>query len=197
MSTSLSHAILHVPAGEQRDFQTTGHYVLAETANVDFILEAEGVRIPMREGRAIQHNGPLGKCLVINESGTDLVAVMVHGSSIVTDQLITGEVRLEDTASVNLDEDAAVAVRGGATLTSPADVPMVAAGVVQIAAQNLTRRYIEISNLSLNVYPIRVGANNNNGRELMPGETVRIETTATIYGYCESVQSVGVMEVSI
>lgn len=196
MSTSLSKTVLNVPAGEQREFQTVGHYVLAETANVEFVLEGEGLRVPMREGRAVQHNQPLGKCLVINETVTDLVAVIVHGSSIVTDHLITGEVRLDDTASVNLDADAAVAIKGGSTLASPADVPLAAGVATQIAAQNLTRRYIEISNLSANAYPVRVGANNSGGRELLPGETVRIETSAAVYGYSIGGQSVGVIEVS-
>ena len=196
MSASLSKITVHVPTGQQRDFQTDGHYLLAETANVEFILEGEGLRIPMREGRAVQHNRSLGKCLVINETATDLEAVIVHGSSIVTDHLITGEVRLDDTASVNLDDDAAVAIKGGAALASPADVPLAAGVATQIAAQNLTRRYIEISNLSGNGYPIRIGTNNSGGRELVPGETVRLETSAIIYGYCSGGQSVGVMEVS-
>ncbi len=97
----------------------------------------------------------------------------------------TQAVRLRATAAGLLDVNEAVPV-----VTTVVDIAMVAATNTLLAAANLNRKEIIIQNISGTPTDInRIGDTNilgNRGIQIVPGQTVRLATTAAIFGRPES-----------
>lgn len=71
-------------------------------------------------------------------------------------------------------------------LQSATDVTLGAAATTAILAADPARRAVIIGNLSTNAEVLRIGpvvAGAARGQELLPGESITLETTAAIYGY--------------
>jgi len=81
---------------------------------------------------------------------------------------------------------ASVTFTKGTTFATAADVTVTTAATVQVLAANATRRYALIGNPIANPMLMRIGdagAAAAEGIELLPGEKIRLETSAAIFAF--------------
>jgi len=180
---------LTLAAGEWVQLDITGEYIGCIKSNAAFKVGADdNTPQPMEQGLTFR--------TVAGESFTSIQILNTSASSN-SIELAVGEGQITD-ARLSLTADLTLSANNG--ISDLIDISIAAGVSAQVAAVNLNRREILIQNLSGNTSLFRVGATtaaSARGVELMPGQTLTLETTAEIWAFNSDAgaQSLAVVEV--
>ena len=180
-----------VGAGSQGNRGVNGQFVRVKSATAAIVVIAEDsqgrvvAQMEMESGMAFTLPDVFKTVRVRNDGAGAVTCVLTVGVGQVESSQLTGQITVQKAAQL---------------MTTP-DMAVAAATQVVVKWANPTRREIMITNLSTNTAPVRVGdagAGAAEGIEVLPGSTVTLTVTDTVYVYnthATLAQSVAVAEV--
>jgi len=180
-----------IPANSAAILNVTGEFIyVLECDLTSFLVAMDGGpsdETKFRTYRRLPDGDSYSRLEIENPNGADLTLKIVAGFGSYSDD------------EVSIGGSVMLATPTG--LSTTADKSMLATATTIILAANAARKTVTISNLDGNAEILRIGDVNvgaAQGVQLLPGQSVTIETEAEVYGYNPgaAAQSVGIAEVS-
>lgn len=176
---NIQNITARVPAGQQLLLNIVGNFLRCETANFAFKVEANGSNFVLKTGRWVRLPESQNQYIIVNDTGSDLTAVLAYGFGEIQDSAVTGD----------------VVVNSATQYSALATVGLLAGVGAPLAATNVDRAELMLCADIANPGPVFLSGTVGQGVPLYPGVMLTLTCTDAITGISAGAATVYVAEV--